>query len=273
MLRTINRAARSKQAVVELERELERQLQERETLGKDLANIKRRQKSEPSAELASEEDTLAANLNYIQESIQYIQHSIMELEEGREQTSESQVLHNMVEEVSTIDEAKFLLEKLCSTAILQTCDIALTQSRLMEREAILNEVQQDSSIQQQLLQHVLSQSTPTNSATDSMTAAAPILASREQSHDTHQSAYFGLGKGELSPPHHSPKTTTITSTTTPPPPLRPGLQRQRTFDLTTERGAEHRNNTGSSRSISPSLPPSSTTSLAPSTPSCQPDHQ
>lgn len=140
MLRTISRAARSKQAVVELERELERQLLERESLGKDLANIKRRQKSEPSAELASEEDTLAANLNYIQENIQHIQHSIMELEEGREHTSESQALLNMVEEVHTIDEAKFLLEKLCSTAILQSCDIALSQSRLLEREAILIEV-------------------------------------------------------------------------------------------------------------------------------------
>lgn len=140
VLRTISRAARSKQAVVELERELERQLFERESLGKDLANIKRRQKSEPSAELASEEDTLAANLNYIQENIQHIQHSIMELEEGREHTSESQALLNMVEEVHTIDEAKFLLEKLCSTAILQSCDIALSQSRLLEREAILIEV-------------------------------------------------------------------------------------------------------------------------------------
>lgn len=140
VLRTINRAARSKQAVVELERELERQLMERETLSKDLANVKRRQKTDPTPELASEEDTLAANLNYIQENITHIQHSIMELEEGREHTSESQILHNMMEEVNSIDEAKFLLEKLCSTAILQNCDIAFTQTRLLEREAILNEV-------------------------------------------------------------------------------------------------------------------------------------
>ena len=132
--------ARCKQAVVELEKELERLLIERETLSKDLANVKRRQKVSPNPELASEEDTYAANLNYIQENITYVQHSIMELEEGREHTSESQVLHNMMEDVQTIDEAKFLLDKLCNTAILQTCDIALSQTRLLEREAILNDV-------------------------------------------------------------------------------------------------------------------------------------
>jgi len=38
--RSIGRAARSKQAVLELERELERLLQERETLGKDIAIVR-----------------------------------------------------------------------------------------------------------------------------------------------------------------------------------------------------------------------------------------
>lgn len=173
--RNINRAARSKQAVVELERELERLFQERQTLSKDLANVKRRQKTYPSPELASEEDTLTANLTYIQENMTHIQHSIMELEDSRDNMSDSQIMQNIVEEVRTIEEAKFLLEKLCNAAVLQSCDIALTQNRLLEREAILDEVQQDSSIQQQLLQHVLSQN-PTVNLSDSF-LSSPACAS------------------------------------------------------------------------------------------------
>lgn len=140
VLRTINRAARSKQAVIELERELERLIAEREELSRELANVQRRQKILPSTDLASEEDTLAANLNYIQENITQVQHSIMELEDGKETVNESQALHSMIEDVQTVEEAKFLIEKLSNSAILQTCDIALTNSRLTEREAILNEV-------------------------------------------------------------------------------------------------------------------------------------
>lgn len=140
VLRTINRAARSKQAVTELERELERLISEREELSRELANIQRRQKIQPSTDLASEEDTLAANLNYIQENITQVQHSIMELEDGKETVNESQALHSMIEDVQTVEEAKFLIEKLSNSAILQTCDIALTNNRLTEREAILNEV-------------------------------------------------------------------------------------------------------------------------------------
>lgn len=175
--RNISRAARSKQAVVELERELERLLQERKSLSKDLANVKRRQKTDFTSELASEEDTLTANLTYIQENIMHIQHSIMELEDGGEHAHEAQIVANIVEEVQTIEEAKFLLEKLCNITIMQTCDIALSQTRLLEREAILDEVQQDSSIQQQLLQHVLSQNPSVNlSDTFALTAAQQQLA-------------------------------------------------------------------------------------------------
>ncbi|XP_037037974.1 kinesin-like protein KIF21B isoform X3 [Bradysia coprophila] len=162
VLRTINRAARSKQAVIELERELERLIAEREDLSRELANVQRRQKIQPTLDLASEEDTLSANLNYIQENITQVQHSIMELEDGKETVNESQALNSMIEDVQTVEEAKFLIEKLSNSAILQTCDIALTNSRLSEREAILNEVQQESQIQQQLLQHVLSNNPSVN---------------------------------------------------------------------------------------------------------------
>lgn len=153
--RTMGKSARSKQAVIELERELERLLEEREQLSRDLSVVKKRQKIAASSELASEEDSLQANLSYIQENIEQIQNSIMELEEGKESAQEQLTIQNILENIKSVDEAKFLIEKLCGNSILQACDVGLTHTRLKEKEALLNEVQQDSNIQQQLLQHVL----------------------------------------------------------------------------------------------------------------------
>lgn len=153
--RTMGKSARSKQAVIELERELERLLQEREQLSRDLAGIKKRQKVIESQELASEEDSIHANLKYIQENIEQIQNSIMELEAGKESANEQLTIQSILENIKSVDEAKFLIDKLCSNSIIQACDVGLTHTRLKEKEALLNEVQQDSNIQQQLLQHVL----------------------------------------------------------------------------------------------------------------------
>ncbi|CAH1707311.1 unnamed protein product [Chironomus riparius] len=153
--RTIGKSARSKQAVIELERELERLLQERDQLNKELSGIRKRQKFQDSMELASEEDSVQANLNYIQENIEQVQNSIMELEEGKESEHEQLSLQNLLENIRSVDEAKFLIEKLCTNSIIQACDVGLAHTRLKEKETLLTEVQQDSNIQQQLLQHVL----------------------------------------------------------------------------------------------------------------------
>lgn len=153
--RSMGKSARSKQAVIELERELERLLQEREQLSRDLNLVKKKQKVIESSELASEEDSIQANLSYIQQNIEQIQNSIMELEEGKETAQEQLTIQNILENLKSVDEAKFLIEKLCSNSIIQACDVGLTHTRLKEKEAILNEAQQISGIQQQLLQHVL----------------------------------------------------------------------------------------------------------------------
>lgn len=63
--RTINRAARTKQTMFELESELERLVIERESLIKDLNVVKRRQKTEDTPELASEEGNQIYKLQFI----------------------------------------------------------------------------------------------------------------------------------------------------------------------------------------------------------------
>lgn len=140
MLRTINRAARTKQAVIELERELERLISERESLSRDLNSIKRRQKIAETPELASEEDTIKSSLKFVQENITQVQHSIMEIEDSKQPGSEPQSIQSILENVRTFEEAKYLLEKLANSSVLQTCETALTQNRLVDNEALLNDV-------------------------------------------------------------------------------------------------------------------------------------
>lgn len=91
--------------------------------------------------------------------MQHVQQSIMELEEGKESAGEKLQLQNLIEGIKSVDEAKYYLERLCGTSISQVCDAALSQTRLKERDALLNEVQQDSHIQQELLQHVIARNT------------------------------------------------------------------------------------------------------------------
>lgn len=155
--RSINRAARNKQVVVQLEKELERLLHERETLSKDISNVRNRQRQQKSADLASEEDSLKANLNFIQDNITHVQQAIMEFEEGKDSPNDVANLQVMIENVRSVEEAKYLLKELANSVIDQTCDTALTQTRLLEHETLLKEVQQESGIQQQLLQHFLIQ--------------------------------------------------------------------------------------------------------------------
>lgn len=155
--RTINRAARTKQTVYELERELERLISEREALSKELNIIRRRQKTEQNADLASEEDTLRSSLKFVQENITQVQHSIMEIEDGKQVANEPQSVQSLLDGVRTFEEAKYLLDKLAATSVLQTCETALTQNRLADSEAMLDDAKQESNMQHQLLQHVLAQ--------------------------------------------------------------------------------------------------------------------
>lgn len=138
--RTINRAARTKQTMIELENELERLVYERESLIKDLNAVIRRRKNEDSVDFASEEDTIRSSLRFVQENITQVQHSIVEIEDGKQSTSDSQNIQNLLENIRTFEEAKYLLEKMTNSSILQTCETALTQNRLIDNEALLSDV-------------------------------------------------------------------------------------------------------------------------------------
>uniref|UniRef100_A0A182MZD8 Kinesin motor domain-containing protein n=1 Tax=Anopheles dirus TaxID=7168 RepID=A0A182MZD8_9DIPT len=176
--RTIMRAARTRQAVLELEMELERVMHERDVLSRDLTNLRQRRKesTEPSAlhDLVSEEDTIISNMNYLHDTMTDLQKSIIQMEDGKDLNSEHAVLQTIMDNIGTVEEAKFMLQRVCSITIGHVCESGVTQSKLRERDALLTELQRDSSVQEQLLQFIL--------------ARAPVATTSEASFSSAQSA-------------------------------------------------------------------------------------
>ncbi|XP_050086472.1 kinesin-like protein KIF21B isoform X2 [Anopheles aquasalis] len=181
--RTIMRAARSRQTVVELELELDRVIQERNMLSRDLMNLRQRKKDGAESslhDLISEEDTIIANLNYFHDTIGNLHNSIIQMEENKDVSSEQEMLQNISNNITSVEEAKFLLQRLCQTTIGHVCEAGLNQARLREREALLNELQQDSSVQEQLLQYILERA-PAAATSDASFSSAQSANSYAQS--------------------------------------------------------------------------------------------
>ncbi|XP_032595563.1 kinesin-like protein KIF21A isoform X2 [Drosophila grimshawi] len=154
--RTILHAARNKQFITQLETELERHVKEREDLCRELELIQDPQHIEKGSEYSNEEDNLKTNIGYVQENIEHVQKAIMEFEDVKDPAStDAYKMQGILDNISTIDEAKYLLQKLTDNNIYMTCNSSMIESRLQEHEALLKEAQRESVTQQQLFQYCL----------------------------------------------------------------------------------------------------------------------
>lgn len=158
LYRNILHAARNRQLITQLEKELERLILEREDLSRELNIMENGQTADRQTDEFNEVDNLKTNISYIQENIEHVQQAIMEFEDTKD-TVQSHVnkIQSLLDEVSTVAEAKFILQKFSDTAIVMSCNLAIAESHLQEKESLLKEVKQESGIQQQILQHFLSQ--------------------------------------------------------------------------------------------------------------------
>ncbi|KAH8377551.1 hypothetical protein KR093_005914, partial [Drosophila rubida] len=158
--RTILHSARNKQLVTQLETELERLVKEREQLSHELTRMQETESLEKGSEYSNEEDNLKTNIGYLQENIEHVQKAIMEFEDVKDPAnSDTNKIQSIFEKINTIEEAKYLLQKLADNAIYMTCNTSMIESRMQEHEALLKEAQHESGIQQQLLQYFLSNNT------------------------------------------------------------------------------------------------------------------
>ncbi|XP_016964488.1 kinesin-like protein KIF21A isoform X1 [Drosophila biarmipes] len=158
LYRTILNAARNRQLITQLEKELERLISEREDLSRELNIMENSSGAERRTDEFNEVDNLRTNISYIQENIEHVQQAIMEFEDSKD-TVQSDVnkIQSLLDEVSTVAEAKFILQKFSDSSIVMSCNLSIAESRLQEQESLLKEAKQENDIQQQILQHFLTQ--------------------------------------------------------------------------------------------------------------------
>ncbi|KAK6630614.1 hypothetical protein RUM43_014599 [Polyplax serrata] len=158
--KNINKVKVNKKALAVSEKEMERLITERESLGKELEQlIKKRDSLKLSRNVNPNEiqmleeqiEAAQANMDYIQESISECQHNIMEIEDTK---SDADFLS--IQSVNTIEEGKYLIEKLYSLIVAQTVSNVRSELNLERLNAKVHQLTADNDTQNQLLQHLIS---------------------------------------------------------------------------------------------------------------------
>ncbi|XP_015597842.1 kinesin-like protein KIF21A isoform X2 [Cephus cinctus] len=156
--RTITKQALAKQAAAETEREMERLLQEREELGRDLERLQKHRSilaatRGDTADIDEEIDNVKSKVSYLQDSIAECQRDMMEV--GDCDAEGEPGVEALVSTIRTVDEAQYLLQRMLAFTVEQSCVAAQKQIEVRDMESRLNQVAQESDVQHQLLEHVL----------------------------------------------------------------------------------------------------------------------
>ncbi|XP_050706486.1 kinesin-like protein KIF21A isoform X1 [Eriocheir sinensis] len=155
----INKVAYNKQTVSSMERDMERWLKERESLSRQLERVMRKRERADPADMTAYNDlndqveALRANIDYIHENIQECQDNIMSMEESKEQSdllSSDAVTTGLGKE-----ESHYLISKLINMTVNQATLAAQRQAAISELEGKMKQMEQTTSVQEQLLAHVL----------------------------------------------------------------------------------------------------------------------
>ncbi|KYQ49493.1 Kinesin-like protein KIF21A, partial [Trachymyrmex zeteki] len=154
--RTIAKQALAKQAAAETEREMERLLQEREELGRDLEKLQKHRSQITRGDIADideEIDNVESKISYLQDSIAECQRDMVEMGDGEAEGEPG--VETLISTIRTVDEAQYLLQRMLAFTVEQSCIAAQKQLEVRDMESRLNQVAQESDVQHQLLEHVL----------------------------------------------------------------------------------------------------------------------
>jgi len=168
--KNINKVALNKQAVSQMENDMDRWLREREKLSHrldKLATKKRRLLSEKGdsslvVDLDDQMESAQANINYLHDNILECQQNILQMEEAagpEDEDEEDEDETKKILDVSELgaEEAKYLLEKLLSMTVNQTCLATQKEGRIRELDNQIQQAHRQNSMHQQLLQHMIEQ--------------------------------------------------------------------------------------------------------------------
>ncbi|XP_076067796.1 kinesin-like protein 31E [Oratosquilla oratoria] len=166
---SINKVAYNKQTVSSMERDMDRWLKERESLGRQLERVMRRRERIDPADMTTYNDlndqveALKANIDYIHENLKECQENIMSMEESKEGTELLDA--DTITTGISLEESRYLINKLVSMTINQATVAAQRQAAIGELEGKMKQncgsrpsgekMEQTTSVQEQLLAHVL----------------------------------------------------------------------------------------------------------------------
>ncbi|XP_067137025.1 kinesin-like protein KIF21A isoform X2 [Centruroides vittatus] len=161
--KSINKLVMSKQSVYNIEKDMERWLQERDKLSIKLEKLKKKKYQavkENKAEILIKDiedqiETLKANIEYLQENISESQSSIVQIEESKDDSDLLDV--DSLLSRSQPEEMRYILEKALNMAVNQSFQIMQKEMNVKELEAKLKQVSDDNNLQQKLLHHALHQ--------------------------------------------------------------------------------------------------------------------
>ncbi|XP_047368356.1 kinesin-like protein KIF21A isoform X1 [Vespa velutina] len=156
--RTITKQALAKQAAAETEREMERLLQERDELGRDLDRLQKQRNimtttRGDTTDIDEEIDNFKSKISYLQDSIAECQRDMVEMGDGEAESEPG--VEALISTIRTVDEAQYLLQRMLAFTLEQSCVAAQKQLEVRDMESRLNQVAQESDVQHQLLEHVL----------------------------------------------------------------------------------------------------------------------
>ncbi|TRY72220.1 hypothetical protein TCAL_03875, partial [Tigriopus californicus] len=163
----INKIALNKQAISQMENDMDRWLKEREKLSKKLERmaVKRKrliaEKGDSSLveDLEDQIENLKANVNYLHENIVECQQQIVEMEQAgnTDENDEESVAKLINLDEIGLDESRYLLSKLLSMTVNQCCQSTQRDGQVKELENKISQITHQSTLHQQLLQHMIEQ--------------------------------------------------------------------------------------------------------------------
>ena len=165
----ITKVALNKQAVSQMENDMDRWLKEREKLSHRLEKLsqkKRRlliEKGDSSLveDMDDQIENLRTNINYLHDNIVECQQNIVQMEQANEAENEDDERDEIskIMDISDLDfeESKYLLEKLLSMTVNQTCLATQKEGKIKEMDNRMQQALKQNSLHQQLLQHMIEQ--------------------------------------------------------------------------------------------------------------------
>ncbi|CAL1568959.1 unnamed protein product [Knipowitschia caucasica] len=149
----------------ELTRRRERALRKKDKMSSDGADADR-----SLASLSEELESLAANIDYINDSIADCQANIMQMEEAKDEGDTGDV--TAVISSCSLTEARFLLDHFMNMAINKGLQAAQKESQLKVMEGRLKQTEINSATQNQLLFHMLKEKAEINPELDALLGSA-----------------------------------------------------------------------------------------------------